>query len=828
MLLALTIVGKTLFDHEPLQPLEYKIYDTLSRLRRHKTGIPVVIVAIDDKSIRQIGSWPWPRSYIAEMIRRLSEKKPNTLGISLLYPSRELNPGLEEIQYLRSMLDHEPAKADRKIINNIQNLLAQSEKHLRHDQQLISAVRSARRVVLPLRFTLGDCANNDISRLSAWLQMNSIDINRSAELQGTSSYDIGRFRGILNSREVCARWITQPYEELSRKAGALGHINLTADPDGIVRRMPLLIAYQGKNFPCLALQVARKYQAVRLGNIRVGSAGIDLGQRWIPTEKNHSLFIDYSGRKANVQQVSFVDVFNGTLPPGALRNKIVLLGVTADGFIPRFKTPLHADGSAIEIEALVVENIVNGTFISRPFWVFALEILALLYIGILCVFVMPRVNPRIAALILGIFLTAWSFAAVFLFFSNGVWMQFTTTIGIALLGWVLISRQRRSLEKRAENAQLNKNLGLAFQGQGLLDMAFEKFLHCPTEDPAIKELLYNLGLDFERKRMLNKALAVYRHILTAGAFKDVAGRIKKLAAFENAVDMPASGSKNKSPLLMTDGATRPTLGRYEILRELGQGAMGTVYLGKDPSINREVAVKTINYADIDAEELDDVKTRFFREAEAAGKLSHPNIVTIYDVGEEHDMAYIAMELLRGKDLAHYCRQGKLLTVRQVLNIIGQTAEALGYAHTQEVVHRDIKPANIILQDNRQVKVADFGIARVMSSSRTQTGIIFGTPNYMSPEQVAGKKVDGRSDLFSLGIVFYELLTGKRPFNGDSMTALLYAVSKAEYMPPNEIAPKIPPCCAEIIGRLLTKGISKRYKSASLVIKDVQQCLTTLG
>jgi serine/threonine-protein kinase len=285
----------------------------------------------------------------------------------------------------------------------------------------------------------------------------------------------------------------------------------------------------------------------------------------------------------------------------------------------------------------------------------------------------------------------------------------------------------------------------------------------------------------------------------------------------------AAAAKKATSFLLQNGAAKPTLGRYEILQELGQGAMGIVYLGKDPNINREVAVKTVNYADIPPDELSEVKARFFREAEAAGKLSHPNIVTIYDMGEDHDMAYIAMELLKGKDLTHFCQKGQLLPLKRVQEMIGAVAEALGYAHSQEVVHRDIKPANIILLDDRQVKVADFGIARVMSSSKTQTGIIFGTPNYMSPEQVAGKKVDGRSDLFSLGVVFYELLTGTRPFKGDNLTALLYAVSNTEYVPLEELAPKTPPCIIEIVERLLSKGVSRRYQSAAQLIKDLQSC-----
>jgi len=187
-----------------------------------------------------------------------------------------------------------------------------------------------------------------------------------------------------------------------------------------------------------------------------------------------------------------------------------------------------------------------------------------------------------------------------------------------------------------------------------------------------------------------------------------------------------------------------------------------------------------------------------------------------------------MELLEGRDLTHCCQKGELLPLNRIFNIIALVAEALGYAHDQQVVHRDIKPANIMLMKNDQVRVADFGIARVISSSKTHTGVIFGTPSYMSPEQVAGKKVDGRSDLFSLGIVFYEMLTGQRPFTGDSMSALLYAISNSEYTPLKEIASKTPDCCIRIIDRLLAKGVSKRYQAAPQVIKDIRQCQESLS
>lgn len=824
------ILSNILFDFDILQPLEHKVYDSVLRLRQREGATEVVVLAIDDHSIQELGSWPWPRSYLAEMVQLLSDHDARAMGISLLFPTREINPALQELQDIKDALNGKSSKAGRRMALKINRLLTEAGNRLDHDAKLISAVRSAHNVVLPLRFSLGNSDNGSPQKLSDWLILNSIELSSPPQEPNTLSMDSDRLRGIFNNNNgiIQASRLTQPYLDLSKKAGALGHINLVGDHDGVVRTLPLLVTYQDREFVSFALQVARKYSGGRLKQIKVVKDKIVIGNLQIPTGKNHRMLIDYSGRNANIQQISFADVINGKVDAEVFRKKIVLLGVTAEGLSQHYATPLGSTVSSLEIEAAAVENIINAQYISRPSWVFFLEILAILYFGFFLLFVIPRVTPRLGAMILGVFLTTWVGASVILFISNGIWIKVLAPVILSAIGFSIANLRRDMTRKQDENVELNKSLGLALQGQGMLDMAYEKFLKCPVEDQAVQNLLYNLGLDFERKRMISKALSVYRHILKAGAFKDVKERITRLTELDNTMPMTAAAAKKETTFLLQNGATKPTLGRYEILQELGQGAMGTVYLGRDPNINREVAVKTINYADVAPDELEEVKSRFFREAEAAGKLSHPNIVTIYDMGEDHDMAYIAMELLKGKELTHYCQKKHLMPIKRVLNVVSAVAEALGYAHSRQVVHRDIKPANILHLDDNQIKVADFGIARVISSSKTQTGIIFGTPNYMSPEQVAGKKVDGRSDLFSLGVVFYELLTGSRPFQGDNMTALLYAVSKTEYVPLSEIAPKVPACCVEVVERLLAKGVSQRYQSASQVIKNIQDCLDQIS
>ncbi|HUP98477.1 MAG TPA: protein kinase [Usitatibacter sp.] len=223
----------------------------------------------------------------------------------------------------------------------------------------------------------------------------------------------------------------------------------------------------------------------------------------------------------------------------------------------------------------------------------------------------------------------------------------------------------------------------------------------------------------------------------------------------------------------------------------------------------------------------EAKERFFREAETAGRLNHPNIVTIFDAGEEHDLCYIAMEFLKGKDLVGYTKQPNLLPPMKVLSIVERVADALSYAHSMGVVHRDIKPANIMYEPESDTpKVTDFGIARVTDSSRTKTGMVLGTPSYMSPEQLAGKKIDGRSDLFSLGVTLYQMLAGKLPFEGESMTQLMFAIANSPHPQIRDYNPALPEWIVPIIDKALAKDHDKRYQTGAELAEALRQARKT--
>ncbi len=265
------------------------------------------------------------------------------------------------------------------------------------------------------------------------------------------------------------------------------------------------------------------------------------------------------------------------------------------------------------------------------------------------------------------------------------------------------------------------------------------------------------------------------------------------------------------------------LGRYLVQSELGRGAMGVVYKATDPVLGRTVAIKTVNMA-LEQDGADKYEARFYQEARAAGGLNHPNIVTVYDVGRSGDVAFMAMEFLEGVELRTLMDEGRPLPVSRAVSIAAQVAEGLAYAHEHGVVHRDVKPANIMVSGDGAVKITDFGIARMRAGGElTQTGMMLGSPKYMSPEQVIGKRADHRSDLFSLGIILYEMLTGAAPFNGDNVTALMYQIVNFAPPAPGAVNGAVPELLDFIVAKVLAKPLEERYQSAQDVARDLREC-----
>ena len=794
------------FKWGPIEGLEYRLYDFGVNLRGKVSSAPVTIIAIDDASIAKIGRWPWPRSYIAEMIENLKGYEPKVIGVNILYSEHDMNQGLFELQEILSTIETKGLGR-----GEVYTLLKDAEKRLDSDAALSQALETNKNVVLPFFFVISTTPVRQEGDLPEYLKNNSLPLTNQDQF-------------------MAAKAIIPPIEIFASQAAAMGHINIAYDADRAVRSEPLLINFGNRLFPSFGLQLALRYLNYDLKEMNPGQT-MRIRNITIPTYEKNKMLISFN---RNFPVYSFADVIENKIPGTQFKDRIVIIGSSATGIGTSLATPTGPNVPSWLLVANVIDNILSNNHITRPGWAFIVELVVIVLFGVFLTVILPRLKAGINAVIAAALFIGWSAVAWFLLVNYGAWLKVAYPALLLLVGYMVAVSSRYLFTERAkerveaDSIETNKMLGLSFQGQGLLDMAFEKFRKCPVDDEPIKEALYNLGLDFERKRQFNKAVSVYEHIYQAGEFKDIGDRIKKLKSVGETVIFGPTGGRKDATVLIQGAETKPTLGRYEILKELGRGAMGTVYLGKDPKINRDVAIKTLRYEDFEEDQVAELKKRFFREAEAAGKLAHPNIVTIYDVGEDYEIAYMAMELLDGSDLANYSQKDSLLPLAEVIRIISSTAQALDYAHENGVVHRDIKPANIMILKNGEVKVADFGIARVMASSKTQTGVIMGTPSYMSPEQISGQKVDGRSDLFSLGVVFFELLSGEKPFGGESITTLMYNITNSPPPPVRDVAPTAPEFCDVIIGKLLAKDKESRYQRGKDLAKDLGDYMNTYG
>ncbi len=867
-----------------MQSLERKAYDIGVAAATRTPSDKIAVIAIDKQSLDNIGRWPWSREVHAEMVDKLAAAKAKVIATTVLYSEPQLDPGLTYINKLIDIYTQAggaplhpavptdaaaspavvatdadvmnsgaavapvadatsaaaapavatsavsaatvapvtPLASSHPVLEQFAPVLAEAEDKLNTDRRLAASFGKAGNVALPMLFRLGNPLGRPDHALPDYIQKNAVKAMSGGEMAAIPTSDVDAL-------------VIDP---LGKAAAAIGHLNSTLDVDGGIRSEPLVLGHFDQLYPALSLMIAAKSlnlgvndiqvqlgDSVRLGNLKIGT---DTASRM------YTFFYKDADGKPAFQVDSFYDVKSGKIPYDKYRDKIVLVGPTAAGVGSVHPTPVSAAMPDVLVLAHAVSSLLSEHFFVVPSWAFWAETAVLLLVVAYLIVVLPRLRAGMGAALTAGVLVALLGTHFVLMTTQLLWLQLMLPATLLLLGHILLTTKRFLMTERgkeksdSESAESNRMLGLAFQGQGQLDMAFDKFRKCPLDD-GLMENLYNLALDFERKRQFNKAEAVFRYMSDYNPkFRDLEQRLNRARQLSETVILGgAGGSRSNASMLDAGGnVEKPMLGRYQIEKELGKGAMGVVYLGRDPKINRVVAIKTMALSqEFEGDELAEVKERFFREAETAGRLNHQNIVTMYDAGEEHDLAYIAMEFLKGQDLVPFTKAPNLLPVDRVVRIVARVADALSYAHENHVVHRDIKPANIMYEpESDSVKVTDFGIARITDSSKTKTGMVLGTPSYMSPEQLSGKKIDGRSDLFSLGVTLYQLLCGKLPFEGESMAQLMFKIANEAQPDIRQINPAVSAALAAVIDKALVKDADQRYQSGAELARDLRQCL----
>ena len=824
--LVVVVVMLGLGNSDLLQSLERKAYDLGVSASARTPSDRIAVVAIDDESIANIGRWPWPRNVMAKMVDVLAAAQVKVIGNTVLFTEPQVDPGYVYITKLLEMTQRGAAPGDTRNAALVA-LLKEAEQALNTDRKLAESQNKAGTVVLPMVFQLGEPRGRPDEALPDYVQKNGVVAGGAAD-----AYPLPTM-GVL-----------VPVGAIGRSATGLGHVNAFPDVDGGIRTEPLAVQYFDQYYPSLSMMIAAKSLNLGPADIKLTLGdSVSLGRLRIATDPALQMYTyfykDRDGRPA-FQVDSFYDVLTGKIPAAKYRDKIVLIGATAAGVGSASVTPVSPAMPPVVTLAHSVSSILQEHFFVAPTWGAIAEFAVFLLVAVYLIVLLPRLKASHAAILTALILVILIGAHFGLMTVQAMWLQLMLPATLLLVGHLALVSKRFIMTERAKlrsderSAESNRMLGIHLQSQGRLDEAWDKFRHVPMGD-AVLDNLYSLGLDFERKRQFNKAESVFRHMHAFDPkFRDVEQKISRAKQLSETVMLGGAGGAGRSnaSILGEGSATveKPMLGRYQVEKELGKGAMGVVYLGRDPKIGRVVAIKTLALAqEFEADELDEVKERFFSEAETAGRLSHPNIVTIYDAGEEHDLCYIAMELLKGEDLAPYTKPDKLLRVDKVLSLVARVADALGYAHKQGVVHRDIKPANVMYDpESDAVKVTDFGIARLTDSSKTKTGMVLGTPSFMSPEQLAGKKIDGRSDLFSLAGTLYQLLCGKLPFEGESMAQLMFKISNEAPPDVRAINPKVPAGIVAFLERAMVKNPDQRFQTGEEFAQALRASLTAGG
>ena len=560
-----------------------------------------------------------------------------------------------------------------------------------------------------------------------------------------------------------------------------GVVHMAPDEDGVLRRIPLWQWQDGVMSPNLALAVSIGSRNAVPNQMESGFGDFILLSNYIPVT-------------SFTEQEIFAPGFDTT----SLAGKTIIVDHDTSSVRSANQLPSGQFVTNGGLTGMLLAALEQDEAITAPMWARMLEWLMPLLLTIAAVLLMPGKSRKDIAFFASTAILCALILEVLLLWIWRIKIGVATSIFI-IAALALLNIWLASLGKRAAVNAFKR--GMQFMAAGKLEQAFVEFRRCDASD-TLSNALYKLSLAFEENAKPQRAEAVLNWM-------------KRTQIIDNGRRRPAT-SKNGSP---------QQLGRYVIERKIGRGAMGAVYLARDPRINRAIALKVIPIEqEFDDEDLEEARLRFFGEAESAGRLTHPNIITVFDAGEEKHVAYIAMEYLEGKPLTEYTNPKNLLPPRQALELCARTADALHYAHQQQVIHRDIKPANLLYDASTDaLKISDFGVARLTDSKRTKTGIVLGTPMYMSPEQLNAEKLTGLSDLFSLGVTLYELLTGTVPFKATNIAVLMTKITSEDPAPVSSLRSALNQEIDAVVAKAMAKKPADRFKNGAEMAAALREC-----
>jgi serine/threonine-protein kinase len=575
---------------------------------------------------------------------------------------------------------------------------------------------------------------------------------------------------------------TPTRHRLADVAARDGFIDINSDSDGVLRRADLWQLNDGVMSPSLPLAVAFDSSETSSHYSRLSGDEDAI----------------YLSNYAQLPRVEVEDLLNPASDKTPLRGATVFLDSSPALVGAVAMLPSGQFVTLSEITAALLADVEQNRSIISPSWVKAFEWLAPALLAIVAVLFMPDRSRKDIAVMAGVALVALLLFETLLLYVLHTRLDLGRPSlifsGVAILSIWLVGDETKELKDAFKK-------GNDFLAAGRLEPAFAEFRRC-TPSETVATVMYKLSLAFEEQAKPERAEAVLEWMKRT-----------------HGTHAAASSKKQES-------ATGPQrLGRYVIERRIGRGAMGAVYLAKDPRINRPVALKAIPIEkEFEDEELKEARLRFYREAESAGRLAHPNIITVFDAGEDKGLAYIAMEFVPGIPLKKFTDPQKLLAPKRALELCASTAEALDYAHSQGVIHRDIKPANLMYNPKEgSLKITDFGVARMTDNNSTKTGIVLGTPMYMSPEQLNADDLTGHSDLFSLGVTLYELLAGEVPFQATNIAVLMTKITTEDAAPISKRRAGIPPTVDTVLAKALAKSPQDRFSCGSEMAIALRNC-----